>query len=389
MAVSLVSRLIDFFKNKHIKIVLDICRIISAVSFAVSVFGLIFYTIGYSFLYGYYFSGDLPGYYSILNIIVHPVPINFYTVSIISSLIIIIVVFLISSIFVIKQKNWGKSVPILIFLVAFHICLSVFFVNGEDIYEKSFSFIVVWSVPVFITIMIFWMIRTPFHPRLSISGTLYGLFVFVIFDLILKIQDIYAQLFLPVGSFLLGIIFTLLNKKWTEKYIFRAFLTFPIVELIVLIFMYLLKIIIEVKIDGKDMTVLTCLAFLITLIISLKRYKESPEIPRVSSNSDNKKYTVLLNKLEQLGIPSIVSTVSIIILLLGILAPLLSLNAGQYIRVITTSSTREMQLIKNYDNSFSIKGNVVSIKEGNYYVSNEGWNLVIVKGDKIIVSDSN
>ncbi|GAB7057314.1 hypothetical protein JCM16163A_40620 [Paenibacillus sp. YK5] len=46
-----------------------------------------------------------------------------------------------------------------------------------------------------------------------------------------------------------------------------------------------------------------------------------------------------------------------------------------------------MQVIKDYDKGITIKGNIISIKEGIYYISNEKWRLEIIKGDKVYVEN--
>lgn len=177
MLVPFITRVLNYTRLKHVQIILDVLRILSAASFLISIFGLFFFTLGYSFLYGYFLSGDVPAYQSILYIVTNPIPFNYYTVLIISSLLILSVIFIMSATYVVKNGVTHVKFSIIVFILIFHICLSIFFVNGSDLLNKIISFSVIWVVPLFISIMIYWAIRSPIRRGLSISGTLYGFFL--------------------------------------------------------------------------------------------------------------------------------------------------------------------------------------------------------------------
>ncbi|MBO9610360.1 MAG: hypothetical protein J7639_30655, partial [Paenibacillaceae bacterium] len=114
------------------------------------------------------------------------------------------------------------------------------------------------------------------------------------------------------------------------------------------------------------------------------------ETESVENKPGTEKISAFESKLkifEQTGKANILTTICIVVVVLGILAPNLSLIGGQYIRQFTMDeSSREIQIIRDYDKGITIQGNVISVKEGSYYISNKEWRLEIIKGDKIYVA---
>ncbi len=117
----------------------------------------------------------------------------------------------------------------------------------------------------------------------------------------------------------------------------------------------------------------------------LKKWKqiEVSNIDLTKSVIDN-----YIKNVTKVGKSTILATLSIMVVVLSTLTPHLSMIGGQYIREFTNDGVRELQLIRDFDNKISIKGNIVSIREGIYYISNESWELDIINGDKIIVESN-
>jgi hypothetical protein len=392
MLSSFISRIIRLSKNKYIQIYLDIFRILSVLSLTITFLGLFFYALSYSFLYGYYLSGITPSYYSILNIITNPIPFNRYTLIIVSFIICLTVVFLTSSVLVIKKGKWPTSVATIIFLVAFHFCLSIFFVNGNDLFDKSLSFLIIWSLPVYITIMIFWMIRTPIRVGVSLSGTIYGLFLTSLLVSIFNWSIITLQLLLPVGSFLVGILFTYSKTSWYHYYIVRFILIVPYVAISSIFVIYLLQkknfFLFSINLD-----ILFCLflSILLSLLLSIKKIK-TKEIKHddISSTTEKNKLDLYLLALDKAGKSTLLCMLSIFLIVSMVFIPHFSFTTGQYIRDFTFTSTdkRKLHIINDYEEKISIKGTIISIKDGVYYISNEDWELDVLKGDRITVRNN-
>jgi hypothetical protein len=383
MVVSFITRVLNFMRQKHVQVILDVLRILSAASFLITVFGLFFFTLGYSFLYGYFLSGDSPEHLSILSIVTNPIPFNYYTVLITSTLLILSVIFVMSATYVVKNGVIHAKLSVTIFFLIFHVCLSIFFVNGSDLFDKIISFSVIWIVPLFISIMMYWTIRSPLRVALSFSGTLYGFYTILIFSQVFNWIDSVIQLVIPTGSFLLGILFTLMKKSWYKYYFFRFLLILPYT----LSSLVLLGTLVNYfyKLLQVNIIWFVIIAIVVTLIVSLRKIKikedkiQEENMPTLEFN---------LRLLEQAGKASILTTFCIVVVVLGIFAPNLSLIGGQYIREFTTDGVRELQVINDYDKGVTIKGNLISIREGNYYISNEKWKLEIIKGDKIYVKSN-
>ncbi|KQY84170.1 hypothetical protein ASD24_10335 [Paenibacillus sp. Root52] len=382
-----IQKNLDFIKRPHVQIFLDVFRILSVTSLILSLFGFFFYTVGYSFLYGYYISGNESSFVSTLNVITNPVPFNYYTVLIISSLLMISVIFLISAVFVYKKKKVHLSLATSVFILVFHVCLSTFFTNGQEIPNRALSFIIVWAVPIFITIMVFWMVKAPTRIGTSISGSLYGAIIPAVLFVFFDFQDILVQLILPLSTFLVGIIFTFLKEQWFKKYIFRFLIFFPYIFTGCIIIVIVIQNLLQFEINNTIRFVLLLSSLLINIVISFRKIKIQQNDSTSGENEGKTKYEQYFKPLEEAGKASVIATITLVVVALGILTPYIAVIGGQYIRDVSDSN-RQLHIIQNDRGMILSKGTIISVKDGVYYISDENWKLTIVKGDNIIVVDS-
>lgn len=131
------------------------------------------YGVGYMFLYGFYFGGTTNKSPSLLEMFVFPIPFEFYSVMIISIILVIGVILLIiitnqllriinfSSTFSgLKGRTIYKMDQIFLFFVTFilfHISLSMIFLGGIEEFGRSMLFIMVWTGPFTIAMVAVWL----------------------------------------------------------------------------------------------------------------------------------------------------------------------------------------------------------------------------------------
>lgn len=384
--VTIISNILESLNKKHVQYFLDLFRIVSVVSVLVSLTGTFLLAIGYSFLYGYYFSGEDPGFYSILDIVSNPIPFNFYSVAIVSGLVTLSIVFLFSAILMVRKRKSHLIFGSILFFLVFHMCLSIFFVKGSDLIERVISFSIIWVIPIFITIMIFWSFRAPLRMGSSLSGALYGLYILVVIATIFELSDIYLQLLVPLCSFTLGILFTYFSREWVKYRVFRFVIVLPYSMLATAVCITFVEFLLDYSIKTIVRNwLLFGISAALTFAISLKKWQQN-DLRTVDSSKSN--FDNYLMHVAKIGKSTILATLSILIVVLGTLTPQLSMIGGQYIREFTTDGVRELQLIHDFDNKIEIRGNIVSIKEGVYYISNENWKLDIINVDQIIVESN-
>lgn len=367
----------EFLKKDHVKLTLDIMRIISLVSLIITVLGFFFFVIGYSFLYGYYLSGDKPGYYSILSIITNPIPFNYYTVLAISALVLLGIIFVVSAFFVFKRRKWPEVLAGSILFAIFHVCLSLFFVSGSDTQEKIVKFLIIWVVPVFVSIMIFWSLRTSLRFWTSMASSIYGMWVTLYLWHVFSIPDIYMQIFLPLVLFVAGLAATWTKRQWASLYVVRVLIILPYTSIVVLLLSLLIP-----KPGPSEINiylyVIVCI--LISSVLALiKPKKILEEVQKIDTKED------YLKSIDKVSKASLLTVTTITVVVLGIFTPYLSLTGGQYIREFTGNENRKMEIIREFDGKVLIRGNVLSVKDGIYFISDENWELAIIKGDKIVV----
>ncbi len=94
---------------------MSILKITSIASLLLTGGGLFIYSIGYAFLYGYYFSGELVQTNTWIEIVTIIVPFPGYTVLIISSLVIISAFYLFHIVKLLKSKKLPDFILFIIF----------------------------------------------------------------------------------------------------------------------------------------------------------------------------------------------------------------------------------------------------------------------------------
>ncbi|MCR8844098.1 hypothetical protein NQ117_10410 [Paenibacillus sp. SC116] len=390
----MLSKVIDLKENETVKTLSNLIVIGLKISMIVTIVGFYFYLLGYSFLYGYYFSGNLSGISSITDLLNNPVPFNFYSVMIIAIFLLITVLFFYFLSVDFKNKKIETIFFGIIIFGVFHVCFSLFFVNGSDS-GKVIDFLFVWVVPLFFVIFFIWLNQFSKDIINCFSWTLYGAMVHISFFELLKWPGYWNPLLLISMMFLFGGIFPRLTSNFLRRnLLIKSIVIFPFA----LVSCAFLFVVIK-QLAGFphifNLYIITPISIATALIISpyLKPNKEIQDITLMAAvqndtdnnSSNDKNVPEFLRALSQLERTKQFIFVLIVITFLMTIFPYTNVVVGKYIREITPSERREVQIIKDYEKGLTVEGNVISIHNNIYYISDTNWRLQLIKGETIHV----
>ncbi|WP_379359031.1 MULTISPECIES: hypothetical protein [unclassified Paenibacillus] len=389
--MSFLIRVIHLCRNEKIQRVLDIFRAISLFAFIGGAFSFYFFTLSFSFLYGYYFSGNEANtYQSLLSLSISPVVFNFHSLLIISLLIGLAVTYILSAASLVKKGGWQTRLSIVIFSIGFHISLSIFFVDGTDIGQKVLGFLIIWVVPVFISVMLFWSYRSLLSFGNGFSGAVYGIVIYSMIKVFFGNWSSLDQLLVPLTAFLTGTIFTYFQKSCYRYYLYRVIINWP--------YFFVAVYIMDTTFASEKYLMWLFIGSIILAFVS-GVWKPKLNLNTLSVNQENSnegdgnqndklfRSEQYLNSLKEQGKAKILTSLSIIIIVVGTLTPSLASLGGQYIRDFTAEEPRKLQTIRDYKNNQTILGKVVVIKDGFYYISNQNWELEILNSDSAYVNN--
>lgn len=101
---------------------LHIFKTISVVTIALSGSGLFLYILGYSFMFGYYFSSNIDNTPSLMELLINPIPFNYYSIASISSYLLLCVSFFVVLFIETKRKSHRNTIALFCKIIFFY-CL--------------------------------------------------------------------------------------------------------------------------------------------------------------------------------------------------------------------------------------------------------------------------
>lgn len=382
---------------------------------ATSFLSLVFYSLGYAFLYGYYFSGKSSP--SLLELLINPVPFNFKTVITISAAFFFaVIILLLSGRFVISQwfKYWtNKSWPafghlavnvitLLLYLVLFHFALTLFFVNNDlDLITNALNFAKIWFVPLLITLGIAWVLITFKNgPISSFSGIIYGA---VIAATIPNYIYVDIELYGFLSQFI--VILVALAFSLFEPYakhdarlspLLRFIYFFPLSAIIFFVISYLLSQIFKDIVFSFPVRI--AILVLVLIAIFLFNFWITRINPLKILDYNSEKGTMFGEWAKNVNPSILPAMILIVVFISSAFIPKSMLLTGQHIRNYSIPKN-EHQIV--YESPLAledlarllgkdtmlIKGTIVAEKNDTYYISNDHYNLVIIKTNKIISID--
>jgi len=396
-------------------------KIYSNIKFILFAFSLVT-TLGflliYSYLYGYYFSGDIESTVSNFNIISNFVPFDFRTLSMTAFYFICIfyIIFGLVTLLQNDKKNKKRMVFFLICVaVILTIMLTLFF--ASNITLKSFgSFSLIWLFVGLIVWFLYILNNIIHKPIFLIRGTLQTFILGTMISIFLSelgIEKILLQQLSFVILIILWPMITTVSIVFEKKYWMFFLNCLPLSFTVYLMFIHFLdsfSINFNALLDLLFILILNILlSYGVKIVIARLKLKNREhkkeesdkqgkenlenlnivmnEKNSVESNINNEKgliynailvlYSVIVDRKEN-GMKLVFGT---ILLLIFVITPQISLLCGKGIRIINMSENPSIKIlyVNQTGTEKSITANYYIENNSILYISNERWELEVVK----------
>ncbi|MEH7593171.1 hypothetical protein V7295_11305 [Bacillus toyonensis] len=368
------------------------------------------FLIIYSFLYGYYFSGNEIFQISNFSIVSNVMPFNLQILTITS--IFFICIYYIFSIFIsliIKKKGMKLNAFIIFVFTALilNVSITMFFAN-EVTFTSMVSFCLIWGFVGLIICYIYVAIKTMEHSFVTIKGFAFHIVVFAFLLFVLNSMGIVGELetlrIISVFSVPSLLIITTIFHFFRGKEWFKLISYLPITLIISVLILLILE-----KFNLIFISNIITLSILVPLFhfIILKVIKWLPKITKwlqkmseikrkfsintkidlgMKKGKENKGfvynvisqcYSMLSNKAN--NAPKL--AIGLILLLAFVLLPRLSLSCGQLIRMINQSYEKPIKItyVNQSGKESNLFGNYYIENNSTLYASNKCWELEIIK----------
>ncbi|MFJ7934389.1 hypothetical protein [Sporosarcina sp. NPDC096371] len=388
------------FINQHTKIaaeqtidmILSLTRKIGIVSLAITIFSTISFLTTYSFLFGYYFGGEIDNSFSNFEIIRRVVPFHINTITFTYLMIVLsvtLVTYLLSFLF--KKGILFKIVALLFFLV-FHFILTVYFTR-EIKFESILQFSAIWSVAGIIGGMILCFIRGIRAPGKTFTGALFGAVIIIIFGMFYPrgIAEEWLLIWVNVVIFGFGTLFSMVPFKKHLNFIF----IFPYIFVLEIVIITLTSLKLLDFIQG---IIVLLIPLLISIVLSYsfrKNFKGNitqtviPEEERSIKKTILEVVLILLNpKTHKAALTFII----IMLLMAYVMTPRVSTATAKIIRSFTPPNEFQLDKItvKDFEGGQKIiLGIIVAEQDNVLYISNEKRELEQIKVDSYYVERVN
>lgn len=134
----------------------------------------------YSFLFGYYFGGEINNSFSNFEVFRRFVPFHLNTMTFTYLMISLSVTLIIYSLKFLKEKGLTFKFLAVICLVIYHLMMTVFF-SQEITLKNVLLFGAIWVIPLFIGVMFLFFVQGIKAPFKTYSGSIFGLSSIIIY----------------------------------------------------------------------------------------------------------------------------------------------------------------------------------------------------------------
>lgn len=386
----MISHTVQSKREKTLNTFLEISRKIGFITLIVSVISSLSFLISYSFLFGYYFGGEVENSFSNFELIRTFIPFDLNTILFTNLLLGLSITLIMYSVQIFLKNEFFAKVGILILIIVFHIILTAFFTD-ELTTNNILKFSVIWIFPLVSTVLILFFIRGVQNTFKISSGSLFGFLISVLIIALFEesISEFTEGLILLL-IFLFGIVFTFLPFKR----IWNVLFLFP--------FIYLTTILLSVLVDFsfyKSLPILTeaSIMGIISLLVSwwlsnvFNRFfinKEGRETDEIKSSINN----IILEITDEFMNPKTHKKAAVFLIIFLLISyvflPRLSTSTAKIIRENTPD--RELQFysleVLSFEGSLrKVKGIPVAEKENILYISNESWELEQIKTEQYYI----
>lgn len=357
----------------------------------ISIFSSFSFIITYSFLFGYYFGGDIDEAFSNFEVFRRFIPFHLNTLTFTYFMIALSVAFATYSINFFRESNRGVKFIVIFCFIIFHLLITAFFTESVTL-NNLLYFSAIWILPLFISAMILLIIRGGIYPFKAFSGILYGVTLIIVYSTFVSnnLQKEIVVLWLYVSMFILSTVMTYVPYKKSVNFLFIYPYLFIILSIIIHIlpivfFPHLIKVIL-----------IYVLPLIVSIIISYYSRNKFIQIKFESKKQNDDKSSITKKIVtEFILILSNPKThkggiMFIILCLLGIyvLAPRISSMTAKVIRDFNPASNYQIEsiIVKNIDGKkITTKGRIIAEQDGVLYLSNQQWKLEQIKTDKYFV----
>lgn len=370
-----------------------------------SIFISFFYSVGYLFLYGFYFSSATSegNFHPLFEVIRFPVPFNFYTVVMTSAFFLVLVCWILSSLLLIR-KQLIYLVPVVAFSFVLHIFLSILFIgrlkmNIEDIFVT----LTIWAIPFAIAYIIYFIVETSKSPLITVCSFFYTLLITAISIVLTYNYSTTEQpneIVLHIISVIL-IIFAFASipllhwssNKISQKYIFRFIFFLPFLSIAILLLF-------SSFFESSNTTItLMVTVIIISVVLASSNNKLDPYIFASQSISNNIPVSIKSNKINEdnKDKASIFTISGLVVFFLSVFLIVLSMATvivGQIIyQAIPDSSPlkgiKQVVVVSNENllDGNEITGKVIAFKDDIVYLVDENRNLIMVKSSEFSIKN--
>lgn len=187
------------------------------ITLAFAIFSTLSFLTTYSFLFGYYFGGEINNSFSNFEVFRRFVPFDVNTMTFTYLMISLSVTLIIYSLKFLKEKGLTFKFLAVLCLVIFHLMMTVFF-SQEITIINVLHFGAIWVIPLFIGVMILFFVQGIKSPFKTYSGSIFGLVSIIIYIMFFypNLSEEWILIWLNVALFSIGTLFSRLpyNKYW-------------------------------------------------------------------------------------------------------------------------------------------------------------------------------
>jgi hypothetical protein len=373
---------------------LNIYQKIGLVTLVVSIFSALSFLTTYTFLYGYYFGGELDNSFSNFEIYRRFVPFHLNTMAFTWLMISLSVSLVIYALKVLRGEGVLNKLLALMCLIIFHVIMTVFFSQQINL-TTIVHFGAIWIFPVFIGVIILFFIYGIRAPFKSFSGALFGISILSICVIFVpnNLSEEWILIWFNIALFTCGTVFYYLPYKKHLNFIF----IFPYIFLLVVAVVIGITPAVEYFKDQTNLIksiIIIFIPLLVSYCISLAFEEKFVEKMSLSEASSDKGtiYIVISEVLNGIINPKTHkgTLMFIILMLLGayVMTPRVSIATAKIIRSFTPASEfqHDVILVKDLEEKTkTIHGIIVAEHDNVVYISNEKWELEQIKTDNYFV----
>lgn len=387
-----INQVVQEKSEKTLNAILETIKKVGLITLIISVISSLSFLITYSFLFGYYFGGDLTNSISNFELIRTFIPFDLNTILFTYLLIGLSTTLIMYLIQIFLLKDIFSKIAVLALWISFHFILTAFFTKDFTT-DNIIKFSIIWIFPLLSSILILFLVRGIKSIFKISAGSLFGFLTCLIF--IIWFQDdvngVYMEVLLLFLILIFGILFTFLpfKKLWNVLFVFPFALLIVLLVSSLVTFDYYQNSPAFLKLIIILLSSVLISWWVSTIPKKLFVNREVTEEPNHTSSLFNR---IIIEITRELLNPKTHKKASIflIIFLLAIyvLLPRLSTYTGKVIREYTPESELQfhsIEVITPDGSSKTFEGIAVVEKDDILYISNHKWELEHIKTEQYYI----